>query len=256
MHFFKKLVIFWSAKKRYRHFCSTFHPLSQAIFATATVVAFVLLCSSRFNFHCYIHREAMPTQKSAWKWCRDLSRLLALKITKGIHLCKPASLNRPIHHGTSLLHPLKYHFSTIFPGLKKGTSVFPKFLTIWSLHKPWSQKQHSTVCNIGATYTTSTTKARPTTYICLGSGWAHAVAFTPTPTILVLDLLPLVTKLSCSCFWSTVRSIHLRLSVWGRGRRGGGRGSLTVVVVWPLWMWWLHIGQVQAWPVSHCTGAS
>ena len=46
-----------------------FHPpsLSTVIFATATVSAFVLLRSSRFNFHCYTQREAMPTQKSAQK---------------------------------------------------------------------------------------------------------------------------------------------------------------------------------------------
>ena len=46
-------------------FFPTLHPLSLLIFATATVVAFVLLHNSRFNFHCYTQREAMPTQKSA-----------------------------------------------------------------------------------------------------------------------------------------------------------------------------------------------
>ena len=75
---------------------STFHPLSPVIFATATVVAFVQLHNFRFNFHCYRHCEATPTQKSAWKWHCNLSQLLAQKITKGNHLCKPFSLNRPI----------------------------------------------------------------------------------------------------------------------------------------------------------------
>ena len=75
---------------------STLHPLSMVIFATATVVAFILLCNSRFNFHCYTQCEAMPTQKSARKWRCDLSQLLVWKITKGIHSCKPVSLNRPI----------------------------------------------------------------------------------------------------------------------------------------------------------------
>ena len=75
---------------------SGLHPLSLVIFATATVVAFVLLRSSRFNFHCYIQREATPIQKSARKWRCDLSRLLPRKITTGIHSCKAASLNRPI----------------------------------------------------------------------------------------------------------------------------------------------------------------
>ena len=70
-------------------------PPSPVIFATATVVAVVLLRNSRFNFHFYTQHEVTPTQKSARKWRCDLSRLLARKITKGIHSCKPASLNCP-----------------------------------------------------------------------------------------------------------------------------------------------------------------
>ena len=85
-----------SQKTMQRHFFSILHPLSLVIFATATVVAFVLLHNSKFNFHCYTQREATPTQKSARKWRCDLSRLLARKITKSIHSCKPASLNCPI----------------------------------------------------------------------------------------------------------------------------------------------------------------
>ena len=46
---------------------STLNPLSTVIFATATVLAFVRLRNSRFNFHCYTQREATPTQKSARK---------------------------------------------------------------------------------------------------------------------------------------------------------------------------------------------
>ena len=46
---------------------STLHPLSTVIFATATVLAFVLLRNSSFNFHFYTQREATPTQKSARK---------------------------------------------------------------------------------------------------------------------------------------------------------------------------------------------
>ena len=41
-----------SQKMTQRHLFSTLHLLSSIIFATATVVAFVLLCNSRFNFHC------------------------------------------------------------------------------------------------------------------------------------------------------------------------------------------------------------
>ena len=54
-------------------FFPTLHPLSKIIFATATVLAFVLLRYSRFNFHCYTQREATPTQKSARK-CAATSR--------------------------------------------------------------------------------------------------------------------------------------------------------------------------------------
>ena len=46
---------------------STLHPLSMVIFATATVLAFVLLRDSMFNFHCYTQHEATLTQKSAQK---------------------------------------------------------------------------------------------------------------------------------------------------------------------------------------------
>ena len=85
-----------SKKTMQRHFFPTLHPLSTVNFATATVLAFVLLRDSRFNFHRYTQCEATPTQKSALEWCCDLSCLLAWKITKGIHSCKPASLNCPI----------------------------------------------------------------------------------------------------------------------------------------------------------------
>ena len=86
-----------SQKTTQRHFFfSTLRPLSPVIFATATVVALVLLPNSWFNFRCCTQREATPTQKSAWKWCCDPSRLFARRITKGIHSRKPASLNCPI----------------------------------------------------------------------------------------------------------------------------------------------------------------
>ena len=67
-----ELTIFWSAKKRRKatfffFFFFTLHPLSPVIFATATMVAFVLLRNYRFNFHSYTQREATPTQKSARK---------------------------------------------------------------------------------------------------------------------------------------------------------------------------------------------
>ena len=78
-----KLWSFGQPKTTQRHVFSTLHLLSLVIFATAAVVAFVLLCNSRFNFHCYTQHEATPTQKSARKWCCDLSWLVQ-KITKGV----------------------------------------------------------------------------------------------------------------------------------------------------------------------------
>ena len=72
-HFFYELAIFWSAKNDAKTLFSTLHPLSTVILATATVLAFVLLRDSRFNFHCYTQREATPTQKSVRK-CAATSR--------------------------------------------------------------------------------------------------------------------------------------------------------------------------------------
>ena len=64
VHFFlrtRDLLV--SKKTTQRRFIFTLHPLSTVIFATATVLAFVQLRNSSFNFH----REATPTQKLARK---------------------------------------------------------------------------------------------------------------------------------------------------------------------------------------------
>ena len=75
---------------------SILHHLSPVIFANTTAVAFALLHNSSFTFHCYIQREPTPTQKSAWKCqLQPFVTSCAKGITKGIHSCKPASLNRP-----------------------------------------------------------------------------------------------------------------------------------------------------------------
>ena len=100
-HFLHDIVIFWSAQKMMQRHFFPHHPSpSSGHFCncntTPTMVAFVLLHNSRFHFHCYTQREAMPTQKTTQKWCCNFLWLLARKITKGIHLCKPASLNCPI----------------------------------------------------------------------------------------------------------------------------------------------------------------
>ena len=73
-HFFlrtRDLLVCQKTSQRY--FLSTLHPLSTVVFATATVLAFVLLRDSRFEFHCYTQREGTPTQKSAQK-CAATSR--------------------------------------------------------------------------------------------------------------------------------------------------------------------------------------
>ena len=85
-----------SQKMTQRHFFfSILHQLSPVILANSTIMAFSLFRNSTFNFHCCTQCEATPPQKSARKWRCDLSRLLARKITKGIHSCKPVSLNCP-----------------------------------------------------------------------------------------------------------------------------------------------------------------
>ena len=92
MHFFYELTIFWSAQKwRKDTFSSTLHPLSTVIFATAAVLAFVLLHDSRFNFHCYTLHEATPTQKLARKCtatsCHLLRERLQSAFTLANQLC-------------------------------------------------------------------------------------------------------------------------------------------------------------------------
>ena len=86
-----------SQKTMQRHFFSTLHPLSMVIFATATVLAFVLLHNSRFNFQLYTAWSNAYSEISLEVHC-DLSQLLAQKLTKRIHSSKPALLNCPKRH--------------------------------------------------------------------------------------------------------------------------------------------------------------
>ena len=77
------------------------HPPSPfpVILANATVMAFVLLPNSRFSFHCYTQLELTAYSETGPGIGRcDLSRVLARKITKGIHSCKPISPKRPSYH--------------------------------------------------------------------------------------------------------------------------------------------------------------
>ena len=64
--FFHELASFWLAEKRCKDtFFSILNHLSTVIFANAAIIAFLLLCNSTFNFHCYTQREATSIQKSA-----------------------------------------------------------------------------------------------------------------------------------------------------------------------------------------------
>ena len=90
-------------------FFPTLHALSPVIFATATVVAFVLLRNSRFNLHYYTQHEATPTQKSPQKWRCNLSQLLAWKITKSIHSCKTSFTELPNSNHTQVGIPTSVH---------------------------------------------------------------------------------------------------------------------------------------------------
>ena len=97
----------------------------QVIFATATLVVFVLLGNSRLNFHWYTQREPMPTQKSSRSDSCNPSQLLARKIMKGIHLCKPASLNHPI--GDSANDNFSCHFGTPDPRFRSCALKWSQF---------------------------------------------------------------------------------------------------------------------------------
>ena len=168
-----ELAIFWSAKNDAKTLFSTLHPLSLVLFATAKAVAFVLLRNSRFNFHCYSQCEAMPTQKSAQKWCCDLSQLLAWKIIKGIHLCKPASLNHPIEQlsfnqticnnknllytwdlqallvqKTERLQKTKKYQKISDSQKQYQYNIYPKGPTLYSLNTEWGSKHLQLVYRI------------------------------------------------------------------------------------------------------------
>ena len=115
LHKFKKK----KKKMTQRHFFPTLHPLSMVIFATATVLAFVLLRDSRFSFHCYIQREATPTQKSAWK-CTATSRdFLHKRLQSAFNL---ASLNRPIVFKTKSQTFQPDHFQKLSLNLNSTSS--------------------------------------------------------------------------------------------------------------------------------------
>ena len=103
-----------SQKTTQKHFLSTLHPLSTVIFATATVLVFVLLRDSRFNFDCYTQREATPTQKSARKCAATSRDFLSKRLQSAFTLVN--QLRRIAQYtGVVLLCPCKQALSCCFP---------------------------------------------------------------------------------------------------------------------------------------------
>ena len=96
-HFFHAFMIFWSAKKMMqRHFFPPSIPFP----------GYFLQLQQQWQMHCFsilgstsivIHsvKQHLLRNQTGSDSC-DLLWLLAWKIAKGIHSCKPASLNRPI----------------------------------------------------------------------------------------------------------------------------------------------------------------
>ena len=97
------------------YFFPTLHPISTVIFAAPTVLAFVLLRDSRFNFHCYTQREATPAQKSARKcaatsrdFLRDFLRerlQSAFTLANQLRWIAQSGLNLQLDNGGGSSHP-------------------------------------------------------------------------------------------------------------------------------------------------------
>ena len=91
MHFSTNSRSSGQPNKRRKHiFSPTLHPLYTVIFATATVLAFVLLRDSRFNFHCYTQREARHTQKSARKCAATYNMVHLLSYSPPVRFHSPS----------------------------------------------------------------------------------------------------------------------------------------------------------------------
>ena len=109
--FFHELTIFWWAKNDTKTFFS--HPPSPfpGNFCNCNSGG-VLLCNSRFKFHCYTQHEATPTQKLARKWRCNLSWLLMQKDYKG-HSLVQTSFTEPPNKYTTLVDIKKMHYKKL-----------------------------------------------------------------------------------------------------------------------------------------------
>ena len=120
-----------SQKTKQRHFFSTLHPLSSVIFATATVLAFVLLRDSSFNFHCYTQREATPTQKSARKCAATSRNILHERLQSAFTLAN--QLRWIAQHNALVLGAMGFISLLLGPGLKL-THINPNIHFLTSRH--------------------------------------------------------------------------------------------------------------------------
>ena len=132
MHFFLWTCdLLGSQKITQRHFFfPILHPLSTVIFATATVLAFVLLCSSRFNFHCYTQHEATPTQKLARQWQLQPSTTSSAKDYAGHSLAQSSFAELPNTVGIRQEHLLSKNRLTVSFYGKTYTAHFSELYDI------------------------------------------------------------------------------------------------------------------------------
>ena len=94
--FFNTFTIFWWAGKWCRKtFFPILHHFHPVILANTAVLAFVLLCNSKFSFHCYTQHEPTPTQKSTQKWQLWAFVTFCVKDYKGHSLVKTSLAKLP-----------------------------------------------------------------------------------------------------------------------------------------------------------------
>ena len=141
-----------SQKTTHRHFFSTRHPISTVIFATATVLAFVLVRNSRFNFHCYTQREATPTQKSARKCAATSRDFLHERLQSAFTLANQlrwiAQYGETPSHTPSIAfrhlppNPARVSYATegsLFIAAQLSTDAVSALRKVWVLIRLWKQ---------------------------------------------------------------------------------------------------------------------
>ena len=123
-------IAIWSAKKQCRHFVSILHHPSPVFLENTTAAAFVLLCSSRFNFHCYTQHEATPTQKLARQWQLQPSTTSSAKDYAGHSLAQSSFAELPNTEGIRQEHLLSKNRLTVSFYGKTYTAHFSELYDI------------------------------------------------------------------------------------------------------------------------------